>query len=56
MKNFIRDESGLQTLERAILAGLILSGLVAIIMAIRTYVIRDGFGNLLKETRATVTK
>ena len=38
LRNFLRDERGLETIEYAIIAGLIVSGLVAIVVAIGTWV------------------
>lgn len=38
MKNFLNDEAGLETVEYAIIAGLVVSGLVAIIAAIGAWV------------------
>ena len=37
-KHFLNDEQGLETVEYAIIAGLIVSGLVAIIVAIGNWV------------------
>ena len=45
IKRFLQDEQGLETVEYAIIAGLIVSGLVAIIAAIGTWV-RQQFTNL----------
>ena len=38
IKRFLRDERGLETVEYAIMAGLIVSGLVAIVAAIGSWV------------------
>ena len=37
-KRFLRDEQGLETVEYAIIAGLVVSGLVAVIAAIGAWV------------------
>jgi Flp pilus assembly pilin Flp len=37
-KRFLQDEQGLETVEYAIIAGLVVSGLVAIIASIGTWV------------------
>jgi Flp pilus assembly pilin Flp len=37
-KRFLHDERGLETVEYAIIAGLVVSGLVAVIAAIGTWV------------------
>ena len=47
MKRFLSDEQGLETVEYAIIAGLIVSGLVAIIVAIGGWV-KNSFSNLQK--------
>jgi Flp pilus assembly pilin Flp len=47
LKHFLSDEHGLETVEYAIIAGLIVSGLVAIIVAIGGWV-KNQFGNLQK--------
>ena len=36
VRRFLRDDRGLETIEYAIIAGLIVSGLVAIVVAIGT--------------------
>jgi len=38
LKNFLADEQGLETVEYAIIAGLVVSGLVAIVVAIGNWV------------------
>lgn len=38
LRSFLRDERGLETIEYAIISGLIVSGLVAIVVAIGTWV------------------
>jgi len=38
VRRFLRDDRGLETIEYAIIAGLIVSGLVAIVVAIGTWV------------------
>lgn len=38
IKRFLRDESGLETVEYAIMAGLVVSGLVAIVASIGAWV------------------
>ena len=38
IKRFLRDERGLETVEYAIMAGLIVSGLVAIVVSIGEWV------------------
>ena len=48
LKSFIRDESGLETVEYAIIAGLIVVGTVAAITAIGVWV--AGKFDLLKTT------
>ena len=45
VRRFLRDERGLETIEYAIIAGLIVSGLVAIVVAIGTWV-KGQFQNL----------
>ena len=45
MQRFLTDEQGLETVEYAIIAGLIVSGLVAIIVAIGGWV-KSQFSNL----------
>jgi len=45
---FLSDERGLETVEYAIIAGLIVSGLVAIIVAIGGWV-KNQFTNLQKD-------
>ena len=45
VNRFLSDEQGLETVEYAIIAGLIVSGLVAIIVAIGGWV-KDQFSNL----------
>ena len=45
VSNFLSDERGLETVEYAIIAGLIVSGLVAIIVAIGGWV-KNQFSNL----------
>ena len=47
MNRFLSDEQGLETVEYAIIAGLIVSGLVAIIVAIGGWV-KNQFTNLQK--------
>ena len=47
ISNFLSDERGLETVEYAIIAGLIVSGLVAIIVAIGGWV-KNAFTNLQK--------
>ena len=47
MKRFLADEKGLETVEYAIIAGLIVAGLVAIIVAIGGWV-KNQFSNLQK--------
>ena len=47
MKRFLADEQGLETVEYAIIAGLIVAGLVAIIVAIGGWV-KNQFTNLQK--------
>jgi Flp pilus assembly pilin Flp len=42
---FLHDERGLETVEYAIIAGLVVSGLVAVIAAIATWV-KTQFDNL----------
>ncbi len=46
VKRFVSDDRGLETVEYAIIAGLIVTGLVAIIVAIGTWV--KGKFNTLK--------
>jgi Flp pilus assembly pilin Flp len=48
MKRFLSDEQGLETVEYAIIAGLIVAGLVAIIVAIGGWV-KNQFTNLQKD-------
>jgi Flp pilus assembly pilin Flp len=48
LKRFMSDEHGLETVEYAIIAGLIVSGLVAIIVAIGGWV-KNQFSNLQKD-------
>ena len=48
LKRFLSDERGLETVEYAIIAGLIVSGLVAIIVAIGGWV-KNQFSNLQKD-------
>ena len=48
MKRFLADEQGLETVEYAIIAGLIVAGLVAIIVAIGGWV-KNQFTNLQKD-------
>ena len=48
LKRFVADEQGLETVEYAIIAGLIVSGLVAIIVAIGGWV-KNKFSNLQKD-------
>lgn len=50
MKKFLQDESGLETVEYAIIAGLVVSGLVAIVIAIGGWV-KNRFTNLQKGLR-----
>jgi Flp pilus assembly pilin Flp len=45
LNRFLSDERGLETVEYAIIAGLIVSGLVAIIVAIGSWV-KNQFSNL----------
>ena len=45
LNRFLSDEQGLETVEYAIIAGLIVSGLVAIIVAIGGWV-KNQFSNL----------
>ena len=45
IKRFLSDEQGLETVEYAIIAGLIVSATVAIIVAIGTWV-KNAFSNL----------
>ena len=47
LKRFVADDQGLETVEYAIIAGLIVSGLVAIIVAIGGWV-KNQFTNLQK--------
>lgn len=55
MKRFFLDDSGLETIEYAIIAGLITSGLVALIIAIGNWV-RGQFRGLLHDvTSGTAT-
>jgi Flp pilus assembly pilin Flp len=49
IKNFMLDESGLETVEWAIVGGVIVAGAAAIFLAIGTDVGR-GLGNLAGET------
>ena len=49
IKNFMLDESGLETVEWAIVGGVIVAGAAAIFLAIGTDVGR-GLGNLAAET------
>jgi len=48
LRRFLRDERGLETVEYAIMAGLIVSGLVAIVASIGAWV-KQRFANLLAE-------
>ena len=48
LKRFASDEHGLETVEYAIIAGLIVSGLIAIIVAIGGWV-KNQFTNLQKD-------
>jgi len=48
IRKFLSDERGLETVEYAIIAGLIVAGLVAIIVAIGGWV-KNQFSNLQKE-------
>ena len=48
VKRFFSDERGLETVEYAIIAGLIVAGLVAIIVAIGGWV-KNQFTNLQKD-------
>jgi pilus assembly protein Flp/PilA len=38
LKNFLADDRGLETVEYAIIAGLIVAGLISIVVAIGTWV------------------
>ena len=51
LKSFLKDEQGLETVEYAIIAGLIVSGLIAIIIAIGNWV-HGAFTNLQTELSA----
>jgi len=51
-KRFLSDEQGLETVEYAIIAGLIVSGLVAIIVAIGGWV-KSQFTNLQTNLNST---
>jgi pilus assembly protein Flp/PilA len=48
LQQFLHDDRGLETVEYAIIAGLIVAGLVAIIVAIGGWV-KNQFTNLQKE-------
>lgn len=41
LERFIRDERGLETVEYAILAGLIVAGLVGVVLALRAFIARS---------------
>jgi Flp pilus assembly pilin Flp len=51
VKRFLSDDAGLETVEYAIIAGLIVSGLVAIIIAIGNWV-KGQFSNLQTDLNA----
>jgi len=38
MNRFLSDERGLETVEHAILAGLIVAGLVVVVLGLRTFI------------------
>jgi len=45
LKRFLADDRGLETVEYAIIAGMIVAGLIAVIVAIGTWV-KGKFGDL----------
>jgi len=51
LKSFLKDEQGLETVEYAIIAGLIVSGLIAIIVSIGVWV-KGAFTTLQTELSA----
>ncbi len=51
LKQFVREEAGLETVEYAIITGLIVAGTIALITAIGTWV-HNQFNNLKSELNA----
>ncbi len=51
LKQFVREEAGLETVEYAIITGLIVAGTIALITAIGTWV-KGQFNNLKTELNA----
>ena len=52
VKRFIRDEQGLETVEYAIILGLIVAGTIALVIAIGTWV-QDKFRTTNNEIHST---
>lgn len=50
LSRFARDEAGLETVEYAIMAGLVVAGSVALIFALGTWV-KNTFSNIQKEMK-----